>query len=440
MTNLFRVLYFLLAANRRLHWSKEKLKNYQDKRIRQIVRYAYDNVSFYHRFFRENRIDLEEIKGIEDLSKLPVLKKEEFKSQNPREIVSKDYDLNNLKKVRTSGSTGKPFEVYIDNREDSWRKAIYMRANISCGQKIRDRWIVMTSPNHFHDTTGIQRKLGFYAQMCISLFESTENKISQIAAVNPDIIDGYSGSLVLLAKEVKRRGLRSINPSLMFGSAEAIDLQSRKFLEQVFDAPFCDQYGAAEVDRSAWQCLEREGYHMDFDSVITEFVDENGERVADGEKGEVVFTNLFSFAMPFIRYAIGDIGVPMDGECSCGITLPLMKGIEGRKDSFLSLPGNRVMSPMVFNFAFSGFKYYNDVNQYRVRQRKVDLFEVIIEMSKMGVVEKEVEAEFQRHIKNFFDVGENELRFEVSFVKEMPMLPTGKLMSVSSDLAPQVVD
>jgi phenylacetate-CoA ligase len=439
MINLFRVVYLLGQANRRLHWSREKLKRFQDKRIRQVVRNAYNSVPFYNRFFRENNIDLEEIRGIEDLLKLPIIRKEEFKNQNPRDIVSDNYDLAELKKVRTSGSTGKPFEVYIDSKEDSWRKAIYMRANINCGQKLRDKWLVMTSPHHFNDTTGIQRKFGIYAQTCISLFESTDNKINQITALNPDILDGYSGSLVLLAKEVKRRGVKSIDPKVMFGSAESIDVQSRRFLEKVFDAPYCDQYGAAEVDRSAWQCLERDEYHMDADSVITEFVDKDGKPVANGEKGEVVYTSLFNFAMPFIRYAIGDIGIPSENECSCGITLPLMKGIEGRKDSFLTLPGNRIISPMIFNFAFSSFKYYNDVNQYRVKQRKTDLFEVDIEMVRGSFVEKEVEREFKKHIKKFIDIGEDEVRFDVSFVKEMPMLPTGKLMSVTSDVKAKVV-
>lgn len=439
MINPFRVAYFLGLANRRLYWSKKKLKRFQDERIRRVVRYADSSVPFYHRFFREHGVDVDEIKGIDDLSKLPINPKEVFKNQNSKEIVSKEYNLDELKKVRTSGSSGKPFEIYLDSREDAWRKAIYMRANISCGQKLRDKWVVMTSPHHFNDTSGIQRRLGFYAQSCISLFESTDNKLNQIAGVNPDILDGYSGSLVLLAKEVKRKGFEGINPRLMFGSAESVDLKSRRFMEEVFDAPFCDQYGAAEVDRSAWQCLEREGYHMDVDSIITEFVDKNGDPVANGEKGEVVFTSLFNFAMPFIRYGIGDIGVSCDDECSCGRTFPLMKGIEGRKDSFLALPGNRVMSPMVFNFAFSDFKYYNDLNQYRVRQRKIDLFEVIIEMGRNLVKEEEVEAEFKRHIMNYIDLDKDELRFEVSFVKEMPKLSTGKLMSVTSDVKPHVV-
>jgi phenylacetate-CoA ligase len=299
---------------------------------------------------------------------------------------------------------------------------------------MRDRWVVLTSPSHFHDTTGIQRKLGFFSQTCVSLWDPADKKIEEIAAVNPHILDGYSGSLVLLAKEMANRGLDVIKPRLMFGNAEAIDLGSRRYIEEVFGAPYCDQYGSAEVDRASWQCPERNGYHMDVDSVITEFVDERGEAVADGEEGEVVFTSLFNFTMPLLRYAIGDVGSPSDESCSCGRTLPLMKVIVGRKDSFLPLPGGRVVSPMIFNFVMSRFKYYAVVHQYLIRQKKIDLFEVSLKMVDGWSKNAEVVQEFENHLKSFPDLVRDDLRFDVSIVDDIPRPKTGKLLSVTSDI------
>ena len=433
------MLYYLALANRRLSWDKERLKRFQDKRIRRLVRHAYGSVPFYNRVFKEEGLDPYSVKGVDDLSKLPIVKKDVFKRQSPSELVSKEYDMARLKKVRTSGSSGTPFQMYIDNVEDSWRKSIYMRANISCGQRAFDRWVVLTSPHHFHDTTGIQRKLGIFSQRCVSLWDPTEKKIEEIAAINPHVLDGYSGSLVLLAKEMARQGVSVIKPRLMFGNAEAIDLEARRYIEKVFGAPYCDQYGSAEVDRASWQCLERQGYHMDVDSVITEFVDESGEAVVDGESGEVVFTSLFNFAMPLLRYAIGDVGAPSGESCACGRTLPLMKVVEGRKDSFLALPGGRTVSPMIFNFAMSTFKYYADVDQYLIRQKKIDLFEVSLKMADGWVENADVVREFQSHIKKFMDFAEGEIRFDVSVVDEIERSPTGKLLSVTSDLKTNVV-
>jgi len=309
-----------------------------------------------------------------------------------------------------------------------------MRANIACGQKAKDRWIVLTSPTHFKDTTGIQRKIGVYAQNCISLFESTDQKLKQISDARPDVLDGYSSSITMLAKEAKRRDLKTIKPHLLFGNAEYIDIESRKFIQEVFGAPYCDQFGCAEMDRTAWQCLERDGYHMDVDSVITEFLDQNGQMVNPGEEGEVTYTSLFNFSMPFIRYAIGDIGVPSDDKCSCGQSLPLMKMIAGRKDSFLTLPGNRVLSPMVFNFAVNRFKYYDNIDQYRIHQKRIDYFDVYLKMNRLPKEQNGLLIEFEDHLKNFLNIAKNEVEFNISFVDDIPLSKNGKLMSVWSDI------
>ena len=141
MVKILKVLYLLGLANRRLHWSRQQLKEYQNKQLRAVLKYANDTVPFYRRHFREAGVDIASIKGVEDLPKLPFVTKEQLKSLSPKEAVSSLYDINQLKQVRTSGSTGKPLQIFISPIEDAWRKSIYMRANINCGQKPRDRWV-----------------------------------------------------------------------------------------------------------------------------------------------------------------------------------------------------------------------------------------------------------------------------------------------------------
>jgi phenylacetate-CoA ligase len=434
MVNILKVLYLLGSANRRLHWDKKRLKIYQDKRFKAVIKFANETVPFYHRSFKEAGVDVNSIKGIEDLPKLPIVTKEQLKRLPPQEIVSSKYDYNKLKKVRTSGSTGKPLQIYISPDEDAWRKAIYMRANINCGQKPRDHWVLLTAPHHFGDTTLIQKKIGLYAQTCISLFESNETKIRQVEKAKVNVLDGYSGSLLMLAKEVKKRDIKTIKPHLIFGNAELIDIQARKYLEGVFDAPYCDQFGCAEVDRSAWQCLERDGYHMDVDSVITEFVDTNAEPVSNGEHGEVTYTSLFNFAMPLIRYSIGDIGVPSDGECPCGNILPLMKIVEGRKDSFLILPNNRIVSPFAINLEASSFKYFPSIDQYHIRQKKIDLLEVYLKLNDYSIDPQLIAAEFEIYLKAFLNIKGDEVQLKTSFIDQLTFTNGGKLSSVSSDI------
>ena len=430
MVNFARLLYYLAGAMRRLYWDRDKLRKYQEKRLRAVVKYAYENVPFYHANFREMGVKPDDVKCLDDLSKLPLIRKSELRQVPPRQRVSREFDIERLKVVRTSGSTGEPFTTYICGRESDWRKAIYMRANISCGQKPRDRWVFVTAPHHFHDTTGIQRWLGIYAQTCVSVFMSADQHVEVISRLKPDILDGYSGALFLIAKELDRSGLRSIKPRIVFGSADLIDATSRKFMEKVFDAPYLDQFGCAEIDRSAWQCPEKIGYHMDVDSVIMEFVDENGEVVSAGERGEIVYTSLFNYAMPLIRYAVGDVGVLSNDECTCDRTLPLMEVVEGRKDSFLILPEGRLLSPMAFRNALS--KFFEKIVQYRIVQKKVNLFKVLVQL-KEDVDESVFASELVKHIRHTLGFG-NDIEISVNFVDKLPPNKSGKLMSVVSEV------
>lgn len=432
MPNFLRILYYLAKAMKRAYWNRDKLKKYQEKRLRSVVKSAYNSVPFYHEEFKKAKVLPGDIKTLEDLAKLPIVRKDEMRLESLHKLVSMEFDMNRLKIERTSGSTGQPFATYVCGVEDDWRKAIYMRANISCGQRPLDRWVVITSPHHFKDTTDIQRKLGIYAQACVSVFNSVNEQIRFIDEAKPDVLDGYSGSLLLLAKEVDRRRLKTIQPRIIFGTADLMDVTSCQFMEEVFDAPFYDQFGCAEVDRTAWQCPEKVGYHMDIDSVIIQFVDDEGNEVSAGKRGEIVYTSLFNYAMPFIRYAVGDVGVPSDEKCPCGRTFPLMEVVEGRKDSLLLLSDGRLLSPMSFRIAIS--KFYEDIMQYRVVQKRLDLFEIYIKKADSSVDERVMEDELVTHIKEMLNIDTSKTTFEVKFVEDIPASKTGKLMAVVSEL------
>ena len=435
MPNVFRIVYYLVGALRRVRWKPERLRLHQEKRLRAVVRYAFDNVSFYRRKFREAGVHPADVKCLEDLKKLPIVKSEEFRRVPLEDRVSLKCDVKKLRVVKTSGSSGMPLKIFLDRNEDDWRKAIYMRANILCGQKPRDRWVAITAPHHFGDVTALQRRLGVFAQVCLSVFDDVDKHIDFLCRFKPDVLDGYSSALLLLAREVEGRGLNVLKPKVVFGNADLVGLAERKYLEDIFKAPYCDQYGCAEFNRTAWNCLEREGYHMDVDSVITEFVDEDGDAVSPGECGEIVYTSLFNFAMPFIRYSIGDVGRPSDDECSCGVSLPLMEVIEGRKDSFIVLPNGKVVSPRTFTVAMGMFKNYEDIEQFRIVQKSFDHFDVLLKMKKADLDESDIAERLKLHFQKVLGVSDKDVNFNVSFVHEIPPSRSGKLSAVISEVA-----
>lgn len=433
MVNYIRALYFLYSLLKRAYWDNDRLVEYQQKRLRRIIKYAFDNVPFYHEKFHKLGITPDDIRNKEDLNRLPIIRKEEIKKSGDR-IVSREFDIKSLTMLSTSGSTGEPLFLYINGIESEFRKAKHLRANISCGHKPWDGWVTVTSPSHFSEATRLQQILGFYSPKFVSVFQDVSQQLSIIDKTMPDILDGYSSSLYLLAKEIKRSGLKRIRPKSVFGGAELIDSSSRRFIETVFEAPFYDQYATIEFERMAWQCPAKSYYHIDADAVILQFVDKDGEEVAEGESGEIVCTSLFNYAMPFIRYAIGDIGIPTGEECVCGRKLPLMKIIEGRTDSLLFLPNGRTLSPRAFTVAINQFQLSKCIEQFRLIQKEIDHFEIQIKTCDENVNRASFEMQLVQHLRKMLKITMEKIAFDIRFVEEIPSDKSGKLTIVSSEL------
>lgn len=434
LTNYFRSLYYLQSMLRRAYWSRDKLREYQNRKLREIVRYAYENSSFYHFHFKNSGINPNEIKSVEDLNDIPVLRKDDL-IKNLSDVVSKQFRIEDLKVQRTSGSTGRPLYVYMTGAEDEFMKVKHLRANMACGQKSWHKWVTITSPLHFAETTQLLRWLRWFAVTPVSVFEDVATQISKIDTAKPDVLDGYSNSILVLAKEARKRGLETIKPKFLVSGAELIDAPSRKFIEEVFEAPLYDQYACVEFERMAWQCKQKTDYHIDADSLIMQFIDENSEEVALGEKGEIVCTSLFNYAMPLIRYSLEDIGVPSDAmSCSCGRTFPLMKVIEGRKTSLLTLPSGRVLAPFAFMLTVWTFKDYGSIDTFRIIQKRKDLLILKLKLKENCSGEREIGKGLIAHFRQVLNIPAEEATFQVEVVDDMPLDKNGKFRIVVSEL------
>lgn len=408
------------------------MRQYQNERLKEIVGYAYENVPFCHRKFGEAGIRPSDIRTVEDLKKLPLTSKDEIRN-NSDSVLSKKYDVSELQIHRTSGSTGQPLHFYVSAVEDEYRKARHLRANAVCGQKLRDRYVTITHPLYFSQTTRLQRLLGLYAPMPVSVFDDVERQVLTIEKLKPDIIDGYASSLLLLAKRVEEKGVKTFRPRFLISGADLIDKHSRRYVERVFNVPFYDQYACAELERIAWQCEERAEYHIDADSIILECVDADGEKVAPGETGEIVCTSLFNHAMPFIRYRVGDVGqVSEEDNCPCGRTFPLIKIMEGRKDAVILLPDGRAMSSFAIIAAMYQLRFYSEIEQFRVVQKKDSLFSFLIKLKEDRVNQESAERELVELFRRILDVKGDELSFEVNFVDSIPLDESGKFRIVIS--------
>jgi phenylacetate-CoA ligase len=138
--------------------------------------------------------------------------------------------------------------------------------------------------------------------------------------------------------------------------------------------------------------------------------------------------------MPFIRYAVGDIGVPSDEKCSCGNRFPLMKVVEGRRNSFLILPDGTLMSPNKFTVAMFLFKEYANIDRFRIIQKRKDLFDVLIKKRNDSVDEKSMKAALTKHLNKMLNLDNYDITFDIQFTNYVSLEKTGKLNAIISDL------
>lgn len=415
----------LLHQSRKNQWLKpSELEELQTKKLRSMVKHAYKNTEFYHNKFRNAGIHPDDISTLNDLKKIPFTTKEELRQQKLESRLSKGLNISQCLVTETSGSTGIPLKIVYDEAADDFSKAINLRSHIENGLKLRSKWVVFGDPHHYQKPRWFQ-KLRIYNAVQISVFESIEKHINIMSKFKPEVIGGYTSSIRLLAEAVKKNDIQDINPKVVFGTSELLGQETRKLINSVFDVEMVDHFGCVELNRTAWECSEHTGYHVDVDSVIMEFL-ENGENVSPGERGEIVYTGLYNYAMPLIRYRIEDIGIPSDEICPCGRGLPLMKVLEGRSDSFMQVPDGRIFSPIIWTLII---RKIPGVGQLKAIQEKKDLIRILL--VKSPEFSQNTISRVESDVK---EVMGQEIEVKVEVVNEIPKDKSGKVRASVSNV------
>lgn len=365
---MYKTLYYLPHVLKNQYVKPETLKKLQEKRLRHLVQHAYRNTRFYKEKFRKAGITPHDIHDLDDLKKIPFTTKEEI--VNSTGIVAAGYHEGNCDVHYTSGTSGTTLKVLHDIENHAYEIALTCRYHWAQGVRPWHNYFMI-----LHDPVelrGAQKRSIFHKRLSVPGDIPDEEKVELLKKYQPHVIAGHLSTLVAMAKIIQEKKI-SIAPRIIIIGGELNPPPYRQYVETVFGGQTFDKYGAFEVKSIAWECNQH-NMHIDADSVIVECVKEK-DVVVPGERGEVVVTSLWNWAMPFIRYRLGDIGALSDGVCGCGRTLPLMKVIEGRLDDFIVLPSGNVLPPTALVPLF--FKTLQ-IEQFRIIQNRKDLLEVEI--------------------------------------------------------------
>lgn len=412
----------------RTQWlSPAQIRQLQEQKLQRLIHHACDHVAYYRDLFQQNGLKPSDIESIADLSRIPLLSKDDVRANIYFSLLSDTYDKGRVLKVSTSGSTGEPFVCYADQRQLEQRWAATQRSMEWTGYRFGDRQVRL-----WHQTVGmkptqvLRERLDafFNRRIFIPAFRMSEANIvrtlQEIDRYEPVLLDGYAESFNLLALYTKVVPIRKARPKGIMSSAQVLPPQSRKAIEEAFHCSVFDKYGSREFSGIAYECPAHQGHHIVAENFIVEIL-KDGRPARPGETGEVVITDLNNYCMPLIRYRIGDLAVAFDPDqaCACGRGLPLIGSIEGRVQAII-VNGEGVYLPGTFFAHF--FKDHDQVvRQYQIVQeedRRISL--------KIVKADDFDADEFERMIRDLRVHLGQATPLDLDFVDHIPMVRTGK--------------
>ena len=328
------------------------LHKLQEERLRAIVRYAYDHSSFYRQRFREAGVEPEDIKKLSDVTKLPFTTKIDLRNTYPTGMfcLPKDWVV---RYHVSSGTTGKPTVVgYTQGDIDMWTDSL-ARALTSIGLGRGD--VIQVSYGYGLFTGGLGLHYGaerIGATVLPTSAGSTERQIELMQDLGSTAI-ACTPSYFLYLNEVAQKMGVSIRDDTklkagLFG-AEPWSDETRRRIEESTGIKAYDIYGTSEMSGPLCsECHLQNGIHIWADLFLIETIDpKTGEQVAEGERGELVVTTLDKWAVPLIRYRIGDLTIVNNEPCECGRTHPRIMRILGRTDDMIIVRGINVFPSQV---------------------------------------------------------------------------------------------
>lgn len=350
------------------HWRCSEYNEYQDKHLKLIVNYAYKNIPFYHKLYDNCNIDISCIKSVNDLEKLPIVRKDDI--INYKELFLPKLNCKYINR-HTSGTTGKPLNVRISYDLSVLDKANAYRRDLWAGYN--GDWLarfVGDSPvknckdrNLFRKSYFLKRAI--FPSYCLSI-DKLHYILQSLKNLNIRFLQCYPSTGYLIAKYLEFKDEYFPLKAVLY-SSEPIYESQRQLLEERFRTNLFGFYGQAEEIISAVECEEKK-YHLSMIDGIME-VTKNGENLSCGEKGLTIATSLHNYAMPLIRYELNDFTGFANNTCNCGRTLPLIFPVETRLDDFIVTPDGRFISPQLMDLPL---KNVRNIVETQIIQKSID--------------------------------------------------------------------
>jgi phenylacetate-CoA ligase len=348
-------------------WDAARIERGQDRRLEQVIRHAVETVPFYRG--REAAFE-----------GLPILTRRDLQDHAADSLLSTDIPARVGKHYwkRSSGSTGEPVHVVRTDLEQVYWRALTARDHLWHKRDVGGTLCAIRAilrPNGTLEREAARTGWGWGSDLLggkgkmalIPISTDPARQARWLLEHDPHYLLSYPNSLLALAEHFEAHGLRLERLREVRTIGETLTAAARERLRKTWNVPVNDLYSTEEVGIVALQCPSGSGlYHVQAESVRVEILDEQDRPCAPGEVGRVVVSNLHNFAMPLLRYDLGDYA-EVAGPCPCGRGLPALARILGRRRNMLTMPNGERQWP------FSGVYEYRAIAPIRrVQMVQVD--------------------------------------------------------------------
>lgn len=398
---------------------------YQQNELANFIRYAYQNSAFYNKLYKD--VNIESIRTMEDLKKLPIVDKEMLRSNI--------HDVSTVPKINsveghTGGTTGKSLVVLFTPEDMMKRMAMLDHFKSRVGfEHLKMRRATF---NGKHIVPPKQKKKNFWRynaackQMIYSSFHLTEENmkfyVESLNKFKPQALDGFFMSMCDVANYIERHGITlEFHPVAIFPTSETLTQSGRELLERVFKCKVYDQYASSEGAPFVTEC-ENQVLHMELASGVFEHFEDDSD--------EVLVTSFTTYGTPLIRYRIGDSMkfANVKYPCGCGMESLIVEQIQGRKLDFLyTAEGAKINGGNIANL----FKNMpNALVRAQTIQDKIDEIIILLEVDK-----ERYNAEYDDLLKDEFKhkFGEK-TNVVIHHVDEIPREASGKFRMIKNNL------
>ena len=411
---------------RHLSASRDEIIDYRDRQLRRVVAHAYEHVPYYRDLFDRHSVHPRDVRGAADLARLPITSTDHIQRQ-PDAFVARGIDPSRLVVRMSGGSTGRPKPIRRTWAEERLYNAFRLRARRHLGLRPLDV-LASVGPGRpkaqradGHVLSKLRGLARLYRQVYFNYDLIGKDLADALERLRPDAISGYPSAIALAAQSMLEEGRRTLRPRFVTTGAEVLTPLMRRQIRDAFDAPVYDVYGAHEFNIVAWECPHTGELHTCDDHVIVEVL-RDGHPVAPGDRGEVVVTALHAYAMPFIRFGLGDVATRGSdaGHCACGVPFGTIRAIQGRMLDYFPLPDGRLLHPYeIYDRLLHDRVHW--ARRYQVVQHRTDLIVLSAVPTKLPPAARL--EEIRRDAAQVFGPG---VEFRMEFVDAIPVEANGK--------------